>query len=94
MKKIGRCLFLGYHTVTGVLLRSPLSFSFYRRGADKGLAISTLKVHVAAFSVLLDFSVAESPLLIRFFRTLARSRPVRLKHFPQMGSVGGPSLEA
>ncbi|XP_077346335.1 uncharacterized protein LOC143989955 [Lithobates pipiens] len=43
---------------------------FLQDGADKGLAVSTLKVQVAALTVFLERSVASDPLVIRFFRAL------------------------
>ncbi|XP_077349244.1 uncharacterized protein LOC143997483 [Lithobates pipiens] len=56
---------------------------FLQDGADKGLAVSTLKVQVAALTVFLEKSVASDPLVIRFFRALKRSRPAPVKVFPR-----------
>ena len=55
---------------------------FLQEGADKGLAVSTLKVQVAALGVFLERSVSADPLVIRFFKALVRSRPIVVKDCP------------
>lgn len=55
---------------------------FLQKGADKGLAVSTLKVQVAALGVYLERSISSETLVTRFFRALTRSRPAPAKHFP------------
>lgn len=66
--------------------RSPKQISsvleFLQEGADKGLAVSTLKVQVAALGVFLEKSISSEPLVIRFFKALTRSRPVVIKSCP------------
>ncbi|XP_073467253.1 uncharacterized protein [Aquarana catesbeiana] len=55
---------------------------FWQNGADKNLAVSTLKVQVAALGVYLERSLSSETLIMRFFKALSRSRPVPVKHFP------------
>ena len=55
---------------------------FLQVGADKGLAISTLKGQVSALSVFLERQLAFDPWVSRFFKALGRRRPVRIPNFP------------
>lgn len=56
---------------------------FLHEGMEMGLAASTLKVQVAALSVFLERQLSREPLIIRFFKALARARPIPFKFFPR-----------
>ena len=55
---------------------------FLQSGADKGLALSTLKGQVSALSVFLEKQLALDPWIARFFKGLSRQRPVRTSSLP------------
>ena len=64
-------------------IKSTISvLEFLHEGMEKGLAASTLKTQVAALSVYLERSLSKETLISRFFRALARNRPIALKVFP------------
>lgn len=51
---------------------------FLQQGLNKNLAVSTMKMQVAALSVFLDIRLEEDPLFKRFIKAVARSKPSRL----------------
>lgn len=61
----------------------PSILEFLNEGMEMGLAASTLKVQVAALSVFLERKLSQEPFIVRFFKALARLRPVPFKSFPK-----------
>lgn len=56
---------------------------FLQEGLEKGLAASTLKTQVAALSVFLERTLSGEPLIIRFFRAMAKVKPRPVVSFPK-----------
>lgn len=61
----------------------PSILEFLNEGMEMGLAASTLKVQVAALSVFLARKLSQEPVIVRFFKALARLRPVPFRSFPK-----------
>ena len=55
---------------------------FLQAGLDMGLALSTLKVQVAAISTATSRRWAEDPLIIQFFKAVRKIRPPTKQAFP------------
>lgn len=85
-----------YNTWCNSSARDPASLvsilEFLQDGADKGLAVSTVKIQFAALAVFLEKSVASDPLVIRFIKALTRSRTSTNQGFPEMGSIHSPTV--
>ncbi|XP_068104139.1 uncharacterized protein [Hyperolius riggenbachi] len=61
----------------------PTILEFLQDGIERGLALSTIKVQVAAISVFVDKKLALDPLVIRFMKSVERSRPIVKKSCPR-----------
>ncbi|XP_068110229.1 uncharacterized protein [Hyperolius riggenbachi] len=61
----------------------PTILEFLQDGIERGLALSTIKVQVAAISVFVDKKLALDPLVIRFMKSVERLRPIVKKSCPR-----------
>ncbi|XP_068128005.1 uncharacterized protein [Hyperolius riggenbachi] len=60
----------------------PTILEFLQDGVEKNISLSTLKVQVAAISTFMDERLARDPLIIQFFKSVERKKPMLKKKVP------------
>ncbi|XP_077141331.1 uncharacterized protein LOC143815058 isoform X1 [Ranitomeya variabilis] len=72
---------------------------FLQKGLEQGLAVSTLKVQIAALGALYNQNIAANPWIIRFVKAVTRSKPVVTQKMPSwdlnlvLSALSGPPFE-